>query len=173
MGSLLLVLLLMRCHAQSSLPSYPKKLTAADFKGVPDSSSNYLATTFTHLTYQYRRPLNCPDKDKIKLQFETGITVGDKSWMKFDRIKSRQLLQELLDHEQGHYDIAIALADQLRKTLSITCFSRHNYPQQIDSVYKSVSRYYDSLQVSYDAETGHGLNREVQAKWKAKIAALR
>ena len=173
LGSLLLAAFIIPCQAQTSLPSISKKLTAADFKGKPDPGSNYLATTFTHLTYQYRHPTPCSGNDKIKFQFETGITVGDKSWMKFDRIKTSRLLQILLDHEQGHYDIATALADKLQKTLTATCFSRNGYAQQIDSVYKTVSKYYDTLQVNYDAETGHGLDPEVQTIWKAKIAALR
>lgn len=161
------------CLGQENAIPSSKKLTAGDFTGVPDPNSNYLATTFTHLTYQYRRPTACSDKDKLKFQFATGVTVGNKSWMKFDRIKSRQLLQELLDHEQGHYDIAAALADKLQKTLSTTCFDRNNYAKQIDSVYKSVSKYYDTLQIRYDTETGHGLNKELQGKWKTRIAALR
>ena len=164
---------LIPCPAQDGgTTTSGRKLTAGDFKGAPDPNSGYLATTFTHLTYQYRRPVSCSDKAKIRFQFETGITVGDKSWMKFDKIKSKLLLQELLDHEQGHYDIAASLADKLQKILSATCFSRTQYAGQIDSVYKSVSKYYDTLQVSYDQETGHGLNKEGQAKWKSRIAAL-
>ena len=162
------------CLAQSGGVTLPgRKLTASDFKGVPDPNSGYLATTFTHLTYQYRRPAPCSGKDNIRFQFETGITVGDKSWMKFDRIRSKLLLQVLLDHEQGHYDIAAAMADKLRKTLSAACFNRTDYARQIDSVYKSVSKYYDTLQIRYDIETGHGLNKEIQTKWKTRIAALR
>lgn len=161
------------CLAQTGSVAAPgKKLTASDFKGIPDPASAYLATTFTHLTYQYRRPVACSDKNKVKFQFETEITMGDKSWMKFDKIKSKLLLQILLDHEQGHYDIAAALADSLQKNLSSACFHRLSYAKQIDSVYKSVSKYYDTLQVRYDAETAHGLNKEVQAKWKTRIAAL-
>lgn len=173
-GNLLASVFLTVCLAQTGGVAAPgKKLTAGDFNGVPDPNSTYLATTFTHLTYQYRRPVTCSDKNNVKFQFETGITMGDKSWMKFDKIKSKLLLQILLDHEQGHYDIAAALADSLQKNLSAACFNRTSYAKQIDSVYKSVSKYYDTLQVRYDTETGHGLNKEVQAKWKNRIAALR
>lgn len=164
---------LLTAGGQDKPPASRRQLTAADFKGVPDPRSDYLATTFTHLTYQYGRQTACTEKDKIRFQFETSITVGSKSWMKFDKIRSKPLLQELLAHEQGHYDIAAALADKLQKTLSSTCFNRGNSARQIDSVYKSVNSYYDTLQARYDTETNHGFNREAQAKWKTRIAALR
>lgn len=170
---IMLLAALLTAWQQDKPPVSRRQLTAADFKGTPDPHSDYLATTFTHLTYQYRRQTSCGEKDKIRFQFETSITVGDKSWMKWDKIRGEQLLQELLDHEQGHYDIAVALADKLQKTLSSTCFNRSNFARQIDSVYKRVNSYYDTLQARYDAETDHGQNREIQAKWKTRIAALR
>ena len=172
-GVYVVLLAFLTARAQDKPPATRRQLTAADFKGVPDPHSGYLATTFTHLTYQYRRQTPCTDKDKTRFQFETSIAVGNKSWMRFDRIKSKQLLQELLDHEQGHYDIAAALADKLQKKLSSLCFDRNNFARQIDSAYKSTSSYYDTLQTRYDVETNHGLDREIQAKWKTRIAALR
>lgn len=170
---IMLLATFLTARGQDKPPVSRRLLTAADFKGNPDPRSDYLATTFTHLTYQYRRQTSCGEKDKIRFQFETSITVGDKSWMKWDKIRSKQLLRELLDHEQGHYDIAVAFADKLQKTLSSTCFNRNGFARQIDSVYKSVNSYYDTLQARYDAQTDHGQNREIQAKWKTRIAALR
>lgn len=98
--------------------------------------------------------------------------MGEKSWMKFDKIKSRQLLQELLDHEQGHYDIAEVFSLQLEKSLNNSCFDRNRYKFQIDSMYQSISKYYNTLQYQYDAETNYGQNRDVQSTWKSKIEAM-
>ena len=149
-----------------------RKLTLADFKGAPDPGSAYLATTFTHLTYEYGNALPCTEKNKVRFEFQTAMRIGEKSWMKFDKIKNKQLLQELLSHEQGHYDIALVFAGHLQKNLTAACFDRNNYKPQIDSLYRTVSKIYDALQVRYDTETNHGQNRETQSAWKQKIEAL-
>ncbi len=149
-----------------------RKLTLSDFKGTPDANAPYLATTFTNLSYQYANPVACGNKAKVRFGFETTIRVGEKSWMKFDKIRSKQLLRELLEHEQGHYDLAETFSVQLQRNLAGFCFDRNRYKAEIDSIYRSLSTYYDTLQVRYDAETTHGQEKEPQAQWKARIDAL-
>ena len=146
-----------------------KRLTANDFTGMPDPKSDHLATTFTLLSYQYYNPHSCMEKGRQKFTFQTSMRMGEKSWIRFDKIRSRQLLQELLDHEQGHYDIAEVFSVQLQKNLSGSCFDHENYKTEIDSVYQSTNKYYSTLQYRYDLETNYGQNKDMQIKWKSRI----
>lgn len=92
--------------------------------------------------------------------------------MKTGKAKRWEQLEELLSHEQGHYDIAEIFAIHLKKTVSNDCFNKENYKARIDSVFRSMNRYYDSLQLRYDAETDHMRNKEIQVKWKGSIAEM-
>ena len=148
-----------------------KKLTTSDFKGVPDEKENYLARTFSVISLKYFAPANCIEKGKIKLQVETNNTVSEKSWLKVDRIKSEEILNDLLSHEQGHYDIGQTFAIDLKNKISNTCFDKKLYKIQADSIFRSMNKYYDSLQRKYDIDTDHMRNKKMQSKWDATIAS--
>ncbi|MEJ7766528.1 MAG: DUF922 domain-containing protein [Chitinophagaceae bacterium] len=92
--------------------------------------------------------------------------------MKIRKIKSQDVLNELLSHEQGHYDIKFLLASHLKKSLSETCFDKSRFKEQIEAVFKKMNGYYDSLQIAYDLQTDNMRNREKQLKWKKKIEAM-
>jgi hypothetical protein len=165
--------LLSTLGAQSNDPGIKRrKLMTSDYKGIPDESSGFLARTHVLLSYDYYSPVNCAEKNKIRFQFETKASVSDKSWMKLNRIKSQELLNELLSHEQGHYDINEAFASDLKNKLSNICFDKYRYKVQIDSTFRIMNRYYDSLQLTYDSQTENMRNRDMQVKWKQKIEAL-
>lgn len=170
----LLVLFLVTTLTSQTADPIPKKrkLVASDYKGIPDESSGFLARTYVLLSFDYSAPQNCPEKNSLKFQFETRVSVSNKSWMKLNRIKSQDLLSELLSHEQGHYDINEAFSIDLKHKFSSTCFDKYRYKAQIDSAFKRMNNYYDSLQLTYDAQTENMRNREMQAKWKQKIEGL-
>ncbi len=151
----------------------PKKmLTVSDFKGIPDESDNFLARTFTVTSLQYSSPSRCAESGKVRVKVETKLTLSHKSWMKLDRIRSRELLNELLSHEQGHYDIGQTFAIDLKNTIANTCFDKSNYKFQADSLFRSMNKYYDSLQRKYDTQTEYMRNRRMQARWKVQIASM-
>ncbi|MEO6000492.1 MAG: hypothetical protein ABIN89_26855 [Chitinophagaceae bacterium] len=149
-----------------------KKLTTSDFKGVPDESVDYLANTNPVVSLTLYGATNCPENGKIKLKVETKISLGGKTWMKVSKIKKPELLNALLSHEQGHYDLGEIFSIDLKRTLSAICFDKKRYSIQVDSLYKLMFARYDTLQRRYDTETGYMRNNEVQNKWKQKIAIM-
>jgi hypothetical protein len=149
-----------------------KKLTVADFKGQPDETVDYLAQTTPVISLKYAVSAGCPGSEKIKLKVETGIAVSPRSWIKASKIRNPDLLNSLLSHEQGHYDMGEIFSIELKRTLSGICYDKNNYKQQVDSVFKSMYARYDSLQKSYDVDTDHMRNRQSQSRWKEKIAGM-
>ena len=171
--ALLLLFVLPELQTQAVNPIPGKKLTALDFKGDPDPGSQYLARTYVKISYAYYDPKNCIVPGKVKLTVDVNAVMSDRSWMKTNMAKRWGQLEELLSHEQGHYDIFQLFAARLQRTMEKSCFNKKNYTWEIDSVYKSMNRFYDSLQLTYDAETNHMRNKEMQVKWKKKITDMR
>ena len=167
----ILVISFAKGQDNSQLPA-KKQLTTSDFKGVPDESVDYLANTNPVVSLTLYGATNCPVDGKIKLKADTKISLGDKTWMKISKIKKQDLLNALLSHEQGHYDLAEVFSIDLKRTLSAICFDKKRYNIEVDSVYKSMFARYDSLQRRYDTETGYMRNHEMQLKWKQRIAAM-
>src|ERR1700712_3703596 len=149
-----------------------RKLTTADFKGKPDESVTYLAQTTPVISLRYSAPMNCAENGKVKIKAETGVSISDKSWIKLSRLKNSDLLDDLLSHEQGHYDMGVIFSIELKKTLSDICLDRNSYKRQADSIFKSMYSRYDTLQRKYDSETDHMRNTKMQLQWKQKIAAM-
>ena len=76
------------------------------------------------------------------------------------------------DHEQGHSDINEIARIDLQRNLNKTLFDKDSIRVQLTTIQTKFNMHYDSLQKAYDLETDHMANREKQAEWKKRIAAL-
>jgi predicted secreted Zn-dependent protease len=158
----------MVCHMQAQENTQRKMLTSADFRGAPDYKEDFLARTYVTMSLRYN-PESCNIPDKVKLSVETTISVSRKSWMKFNMIRTKETLNDLLSHEQGHYDLNEIFAAELKKRLVDTCFDKLLYKSQVDSIFKALHQKYDMLQLKYDRDTDHMRQKGMQAKWKRDI----
>jgi predicted secreted Zn-dependent protease len=156
-------------HTQSQ--GQRKILSSADFKGAPDYKEDFLARTYVTVSLQYN-PVSCDIPGKVKMAVETTISVSSKSWMKFNMIRTKEMLNELLSHEQGHYDLNEIFAAELKKHLTESCFDKLQYKMQVDSIFKSLHNKYDKLQLEYDRDTDHMRQKGMQAKWKRVINVM-
>lgn len=159
--------------SQQALNPQHKKLTLADFKGPVDERSPFFARTYTIISMRYSEPFACAaDKTKVQILVETGNRVSEKSWLNLNRAKNKSFIADLLSHEQGHVDIGEAFALELKTKVASTCFDPLRYKIQADSILRSMNKRYDALQMQYDMETANMMNRDMQARWKKKIAAM-
>lgn len=98
----------------------------------------------------------------------TAQCSPNKSW------KHRENLGTyLLQHEQGHFDIAELYARKLRKDISEAERSpKHSShtKEWFSSVYVHTISKLWQCQRKYDRQTKHSKNREMQRKWNKKIA---
>ena len=95
-------------------------------------------------------------------------------------------MAEVLEHEQGHFDIAQQFNQKLRMATRNLVGSVHacggqnerratrNAEREISrlvgSVYDEIWQQYTSAQDAYDRETVHGIDRGAQARWTRSIA---
>lgn len=135
------------------------KLNWADYRGVPDPANAAAASTSTFLGIEFQLTNNSLSYT-ITCHFSK-----DKSW-------GRMQNDYLLAHEQGHFDIAEIYARKLYKKMKSYVFNKDTYQADLRNIYQSVLDEKEETQNTYDRETNHSINREKQAEWLKKIAAM-
>jgi hypothetical protein len=132
------------------------KLIWDDFKAAPQKNGDVAALTATHLGFSYTM-VNGKISYNIECRFEKN-----RSW---GLVKNDWILQ----HEQGHFDIAEIFARKLFKAISEYSFNRNSFQQDLNSIYKNIVAEKEKSQLEYDAETDFSRNKNSQEKWVKKI----
>lgn len=96
----------------------------------------------------------------------------------FDRTRSKVQrgfqTEELLRHEQGHFDIGEIWTRKLRKAYAQLPFTRENFEAEngqvvIEAIYDNIWNKMRQMQEDYDESTNHGRNEHAQLDWNQKI----
>lgn len=141
-----------------------RKLTWKDFKGMPKSTLNPDVAAQTYCDFGFQSNyVNILTKAKI---FVTNTFNCNLSWVRLDQ-KDRA---DLLEHEQGHFDLCEVYARQLRKKLQEKKLTVFNINPDADIIFKDTYALYLNRQELYEKETGYGLNRQKQIEWTATIS---
>jgi predicted secreted Zn-dependent protease len=86
-------------------------------------------------------------------------------------LKSANQTNELLQHEQGHYDLLILLTRALaRKLESLDGTSPEDLGAKVDEATTRHAERAEAIDDRYDLQTDHGRNRTMQLRWDAAIA---
>ena len=142
-----------------------RKLNWSDFKGTPDANSSYWAYTGYLVRYRYEDVKISGDMVSIG-NFEVTVELDpSKTWAKKDKTSD-----ELLIHEQGHFDIGILCGREMLATFKRTSFERSNYRDQIQSIFREILKKYIEMGHQYDSETDHFRNKKEQERWNALIS---
>jgi len=107
--------------------------------------------------------------------------LPDRSW-----VRPGHRTDEILEHEQGHFDIAQIYNEQFKaatrnlvgSAMKCNGQSERKAARLVESeiarlvggTYEEVWRQYQLRQESYDSETRHGIDREAQSRWTRTIA---
>lgn len=162
-----------------------RPLTWNDFQGVPGifpqsytgSKDDFTAFTWTWLSadWQFQKT----DSSVCQYEFTSvdGMASFDKSasW-----VRERGLTdQELLEHEQGHFDIAEIHARKLESELLGKQFSCPNGIFDVDKINQKTNDFFNQILEEfgdmnslYDIETDHYNNKEKQLEWNEKLKSI-
>jgi len=132
-----------------------------NFKAQEQKESPYDAET--HWAVKYNTHL---EHDTLVFDIFSYVETL-KSWVKKD-----QITDDLLQHEQGHFDIGESYTRKLRKSLSVHDFTIDNLQKDIPDIYNKIMEECVEEQRKYDKETNHSKDIEEQAIWNAKIASM-
>jgi predicted secreted Zn-dependent protease len=89
--------------------------------------------------------------------------VPEKSWVKAEPSEN------LLRHEQGHFDITEIYARKLRRHFERNPQLCAKGQAAVDAEAKKIFAEWDATQDQYDLETNHSKNIPVQREWETRI----
>jgi hypothetical protein len=136
-----------------------RQLTWSDYKGSPDAGTDAAASTTTYLGIEYKL-----DEKGFGWKIQCCFSIT-KSW-------GRNKTPHVLEHEQGHFDIAEIFARKLNKKMKEYQFSQATYKTDLKTIYTSITTEKEALQDQYDRETDHSRKKEQQAEWEKKIEKM-
>jgi len=156
----------------SRLVGLIKTLSWSDFRGNPDPNKPSLVA-FTSATFDLPTlsPKSIPGTKSFHFEDDVVITItmnSQKSWK-----REPQPSNDLLKHEQGHYDLVALIARDL--FIEIMQLKANTYATHADGLadlrpiltkfggkVEKIAVIYDSVQ-----QTNHGKDASSQAKWNA------
>jgi hypothetical protein len=138
-----------------------RPLTWNDFKGKPEP--RFAAAT---TSYDILKSVTKLDKNTAQVELE-AVFFKNSSWKKVKWIN-----EEVLQHEQKHFDIAELFARKLRKKISALTFKNfEDLESKLTALYEVNDKEMDQYQDLYDEETDGSMNGEQQRAWQKKILA--
>lgn len=132
-----------------------QQLTWEDFAGKVNDSSRFDAECFAEIRYNYK--FHSPDN------FEFDVCANFNKNTSWTRIGLQS--NELLKHEQMHFNIAELFAKKLKRDFDTYSYTAR-YNMQILQVFDQVKIEYQAMQLEYDEETNHSLNKVKQKEWE-------
>lgn len=141
------------------------KLKWEDFSGPVDPNSKYSATTHWLINYKYKVLPARGDTVTVDLQVTTFLKGN--SW-----VLPNKKSDELLEHEQGHFNVALIHSLKFKKAIMATTLLKSNYAETVNSIFKSIMSEANQMDLQYDEETNHALNRLEQKRWNQKFNSM-
>jgi hypothetical protein len=139
------------------------RLSWDDFRGpvaVTDDEDETAAVT--HCGMGFKTAPGAPGEKPQIIVFNKFYT--NKSWVRGDA-----KLPEILEHEQGHFDLCEIYTRKLRARITGFDLDKSNARQALYDIYYSINGEYEARQQRYEDETTHGVNEREQKRWTATI----
>ncbi|WP_224489296.1 DUF922 domain-containing protein [Robertkochia flava] len=138
-------------------------LTWDDFRGAPEMDTDAAATTVSALSYNFQGYIQ--GNELVYVYDVKAYFFPDKSW-----VRPGMQDEELLLHEQLHFDITAWYASKLRKAFD-TITPSADPEEKVRAVYKQIQGELDSVQLRYDKQTDYSRNTREQLLWQSRIKA--
>lgn len=137
----------------------------SDFKGKPDDSSPYFAYTAWKTNVKF---------SGVRFEGEKAIFNGFEMTVEFDQnkswVKKGKETDELLKHEQGHFDVGLLYMQEVLNSVTAASFTRSSYKEEFKTFIEGIHLKYSEMGKQYDKETNHSINKEEQGKWNSFFA---
>lgn len=146
--------------AQSSY----RKLTVNDFRGAPQNTADN-TVAHTKCTIDFKYYLAGIRNGAYQLAFDVRVLMQpERSWIDFRRVTSQGMLQRVLNHEQGHYNISCLEQQEILREASRMRFSE-DYHHEASALFNRIHNKYQVLNQNYDIDTRHMLDDKQQHSW--------
>lgn len=140
------------------------QLTPSDFQGIPKPRvTGHVAYTNCTIDFRYRAYRDKGGAYRLYATVELMLN-RDRCWLDTRNIGSKQMMDEVLNHEQGHYIIAYMEQQELLRQINRTYFTA-NYKTEAMQLFNDVDAKYKELNQNYETGTLHMQNRAQQRSW--------
>lgn len=135
-----------------------------DFQGAPLEKTLFHANSNTGLSYSWGLK-GTSQKMELEYKVETFF-YPEGSW-----VQPASKSDYLLKHEQLHFDISELHARKLRKLLENLDASKINKDSRnyLNKLYENIDKERSAMQIAFDKESNHSLNKEAELKWQQFI----
>jgi hypothetical protein len=145
-------------------------LTWNSFKRTTNPKLTYIAYTAHKTLYKYRA---IQKGNSVTLKFEVRIMLDTPNTVvNYGRLQSLTTKGKLrlLEHEQGHTDLAVIYGRILYNQLASQVYSPTNFKTKTRAIYLKLMKELAEENRQYDVQTEHGFDAEKQVLWKSTIA---
>jgi Bacterial protein of unknown function (DUF922) len=149
-----------------SLTNFNNTISWGDFTQMPSrpAGENEDASIFTRLNFKY--DMKAVGRAVMVENFETDVViVTNSSW-----VVTSERSDELLKHEQGHFDISALTAREFYdKAQLIKGESSQDLTTKINRLNATLQAKRNGVNKRYDKQTDHHNKTDVQKSWDKKI----
>ncbi len=142
-----------------------RQLTWRDFKGEPEKSKEFVATTNSGVSLAF----SSQTKNKITT-YTTAVTTffyPHSSWYRPGNVSAY-----ILKHEQTHFDISEIFARKLRKTLKELDQNDPEFKNLVQKAFNDNEYERVLFQSTFDVETDHSNYPDQEREWEQKVIDL-
>lgn len=158
------------CSGSPRLEGWPREIEWDEFEEISARPPGVHEDAQIHTEAILDTDLNvCVRKGKGRLvSFTIRLQVASgSSWV----VRGSQA-DELLSHEQGHYDLQGLSARALMKRISkLRASDTEELQRLVTAAINASQKEAQAMSDRYDDETRHGLDVQAQRRWKAAIQA--
>ncbi|MEM1136268.1 MAG: DUF922 domain-containing protein [Bacteroidota bacterium] len=160
--SLCLISLQLRAQSETIVWQKGQKLNWSDFKGTPEGKIYEAARSEFKVEFKYS---GSSDNGELVFQFDvSALFIPKASWYVADKVSN-----ELLMHEQLHFDITELYARKMRQRFQTAPISKENYKADIKAIYGKVMDELKAYRKQYNNDTLFGANLNKQLQWNSKV----
>ena len=137
-----------------------RQLQWSDFAGKPDENSVYFAYTAYSTKFKF---------DDVQFNGDKAIISGFEMTLEFDKnkswVKKGKETEELLKHEQGHFDVGLLYMQEVLQKMTGANFTRAGYKEEFQKLISDIHQKYKDMGFQYDKETNHSIKKDEQKRW--------
>lgn len=138
------------------------QLTWADFQGVPQAGSSYVASTNSGMSFSF-------SFGNRNGEINYDYSIESNFYPKLSWYKKDQVSDYILKHEQTHFDISELHTRIFRKRMEESQFSE-NIKTEVGALYEKTETERKAMQKQYDEETNHSQEIEAEHRWRNYVA---
>ena len=139
-----------------------RPLTWDDFQSTSRPNPRFEAQVIPGFGYNQEAKVN---KGTIQVKIELKTFLPKSAAM----VNYNSKTAYNLNHEQRHFDIARIISGQFQQKIIAKDLTPDTFEALINMQYLDSYRDMDAMQKAYDAETNHGTNTFIQARWNKRI----